>query len=74
MISFRLETKPFEIAITLGNTLKRRTGVVVFDEVVLDARFIGVREDALPVNDAAADFGHFFHGTAEVLSLGGIGE
>src|SRR2546428_537367 len=40
------------------NAVEGRFRFVVFDEVVPHARFFRLREDAPPVNRAAADFGH----------------
>src|SRR6266568_4360745 len=40
------------------NAVEGRSRLVVFDEIVPHARFFRLREDAPPINRAAADFGH----------------
>src|SRR5208282_470617 len=57
-----------QIFVTVRDAVERDGGLVVFDDVILDTRFLGMREDALPIDDAAAHVGHVFEGTAEILS------
>ena len=59
-----------QVLVALRNTFKRLLRVVVFDDVVLDPTFVGLCEDALPVDDAAANFGQI-DGVAEVLRAAG---
>ena len=45
-------------------------GLVVLDDVVLDSGFVGLGENLLPVDDAAADRGQV-DGVAEILRAAG---
>src|SRR6266851_281850 len=65
------ETQLAEIVVADLNALKRRFRLVMFDDVVLDAGLLGLCENAVPVNDAAADRGHVFERVTEVLAPGG---
>jgi len=43
-------------------------GMVVLDEIMLDAGFVRLRKDFLPIDDSAAHFGHLWKRVAEILS------
>src|SRR5437762_2969108 len=53
-----LETQRVEIVVADLDVVERRFGIVVFHEKVLDAGFLGVREEISPVDGALTDIGH----------------
>ena len=60
-----------QVFVACLNARQRISRFVVLDDVVLDARRFGFREDALPVNDAAAHFCHVrLERVAEILAAG----
>src|SRR6266481_7282752 len=52
------ELQFLEIVVADFDVVERRFGIVVFHEVVLDARFRGVREKVFPIDGPLADIGH----------------
>src|SRR6266436_4113079 len=53
-----LETQSVKIVVADLDVVEGGLGLVVFDEIVFDAGFFGVRKKILPVNGALADVGH----------------
>src|SRR5438552_16965476 len=53
-----LETQRVEIVVADLDVVERRFGIVVFHEKVLDAGFLGVREEISPVDGALTDISH----------------
>src|ERR1700757_896768 len=61
-----LPTQLTQILIAALDAFERLLGMVVLNNVVLDSGLVGVRENALPVDHAAAHFGQV-DGVAIVL-------
>src|SRR5262252_3785674 len=65
-----LPAQPAQVLVAGFDALDRLLGVIMFDDVVLDSRDIGLGENPLPVDDPAADFGEI-HAVAEILRAAG---
>src|SRR4029077_2554855 len=53
-----LETQCVQVVVTDFYVVEGGLGIVVFDEIMFDAGFAGLRENELPINGALADVGH----------------
>src|SRR6267378_3615326 len=72
------ELQILKIVVTDFNVIEGGLGLVVFDEIMFDTGFFGVREDALPINRALADIGEApanFHRRAggALVGIRGVG-
>src|ERR1700733_15171416 len=50
------------------DAVERRSGLIVFHDVVLDTRLLGLRKDLFPVDDPAADRRHVLERVTEILA------
>jgi Xaa-Pro dipeptidase len=50
------------------DAVERRSGFIVFHDVVLDTRLLGLRKDLFPVDDSAPDRGHVLQRIPEILA------
>src|SRR5258706_2546440 len=69
----RLLTSPtqlLQVFVTGLDAVERSSGLVVFDDIVFDPRLLGLREDALPVDDAATYFCQV-HSVSKILRATG---
>src|ERR1022692_4676561 len=64
--SRNLPAQLVQIVVALRDALERILRLVVLNDVMLDSRLFGLRENLLPIDNAAADRGQV-HGVAEVL-------
>src|SRR5271156_5892755 len=72
--SGKLDLSPAQLAqvrVAGCDAVERRGGLVVFDNVMLDPRLLGLRKNPLPVDNPASDLSHICERVSEILATSG---